>query len=187
MPIDHFNLLAGFYERAGPFRVTKTLLRLLSLSPNSALLDIGGGTGRVAIALRSRVKNVIVLDVSNGMLRRAIGKGLATVHAPAESLPFPGGCMDRILMMDALHHVADQHQTAQELWRVLAPGGRILIIEPDIRKAYVKLIALSEKMLLMRSHFLTGEKICSLFIDPNTKIDVFFDEFNVFLSIIKDH
>ncbi len=149
------------------------------------MLDVGGGTGRVALALRSMVKNVFIVDVSNGMLRRAADKGLAAVHAPAESLPFPAGSVDRIIMMDALHHVKDQRQAAHELWRVLAPGGRILIVEPDIRKAYVKLIALGEKLLLMHSHFLTSQEICALFNEQNVMVEVVFNEFNIFLNISK--
>jgi len=70
---------------------------------------------------------------------------------------------------------------AGELWRVLAPGGRILIVEPDIRKVYAKLIAIGEKLLLMRSHFLTEGEITSLFTAPEVKIGKYTDEFNLFL------
>jgi demethylmenaquinone methyltransferase/2-methoxy-6-polyprenyl-1,4-benzoquinol methylase len=84
-------------------------------------------------------------------------------------------------MMDALHHVRDQHLTASELWRVLTPGGRIVIVEPDIRKPMVKIIALGEKLLLMRSHFLSSGGIASLFRNPDARIGVIFEEFNVFM------
>ena len=180
MPFDHFNLIANFYDRAGQFRVSEPLLGLLSLSPSSLLLDAGGGTGRVAEALRSLVQEVFIVDTSRGMLRLAAGKGLATVCAPAEFLPFPSRSIDRILMMDALHHVLDQRMTARELWRVLAPGGRILIVEPDIRKLSVKVIALGEKLLLMRSHFLSDGEITSLFTAPDIKAGVYFDNSNIF-------
>jgi ubiquinone/menaquinone biosynthesis C-methylase UbiE len=180
MPFDHFNLIAGFYDRAGQFVVNERLLGLLSLRPNQLFLDAGGGTGRAAAALRGRVKAAFVVDTSRGMLQRATSKGLETVCSPVEFLPFPSEVMDRILMMDALHHVKDQHMTASELWRILAPGGRILIVEPDIRKLSVKAIALGEKLLLMRSHFLTSGEISSLFEAPDVKCEVVFDEFNLF-------
>jgi ubiquinone/menaquinone biosynthesis C-methylase UbiE len=180
MPFDYFNWIAGFYDRAGEFIVTERLLGLLSLGSNHLLLDAGGGTGRVALGLRGMVKEVVVLDTSSGMLRSAAGKGLATVCSPVESLPFPSGSIDRILMMDALHHVMNQRMTASEFWRVLAPGGRILIVEPDIRKFSAKVIAIGEKLLLMRSHFLTSGEITALFTASNLKAELFFDEFNVF-------
>jgi demethylmenaquinone methyltransferase/2-methoxy-6-polyprenyl-1,4-benzoquinol methylase len=97
------------------------------------------------------------------MLRQARGKGLAAVCAPAESLPFLKGSFERIIMVDALHHVADQAGTASELWRVLAPGGLLVILEPDIRQLAVKGIALFEKIALMRSHFLPPSEIARLF------------------------
>jgi ubiquinone/menaquinone biosynthesis C-methylase UbiE len=179
MPFDHFGAIAGVYDRAGQFQVSEALAGLLSLSPESRLLDAGGGTGRVATALRSMVKQVFVADISRGMLQRAAGRGLAAVCTPVESLPFPSGSLERVIMVDALHHVLDQRQTARELLRVLAPGGRIVIVEPDIRKFAVKAIAVGEKILLMRSHFLTGEKIAALFTGLQARTGLVYEDFNV--------
>ena len=72
-------------------------------------------------------------------------------------------------MVDALHHVLDSRQTAGELWRVLKAGGKIVIEEPDIRKFAVKLVSLAEKLLLMRSHFLTASAIQNLFPYPHAR------------------
>lgn len=179
MPFDHFDFIAGIYDRSGDFQVSEELSRWLSLSPTFRLLDAGGGTGRVAAALRSMVREVFVADLSRGMLRRAAGKGLTTVCAPAESLPFPSGSFERVIMVDTLHHVIDQSQSAGELFRLLTPGGRIVIVEPDIRKFIVKGIAIGEKVLLMRSHFLSGEEIAALFTDPDANTSLFYERFNV--------
>jgi len=113
------------------------------------------------------------------MTRRAAVKGLSTVCTRAESLPFPSGSFDRVIMVDALHHVIDQHQTAHELFRVLVPGGRILIVEPDIHQFMVRVIAIGEKVLLMRSHFLSGDKIADLFTDLKAKTSVYYEGLNV--------
>lgn len=185
MPFDHFDLIAGFYDRAAQFTPSDMLLDLLAPSPACRLLDAGGGTGRVAAGLRNLVGEAVVADLSSGMLRRAADKGLASVCVPLENLPFPPGAFDRIVMMDALHHVHDQRQTAAELWRVLAPRGRLVIVEPDIRHFAVKLIALGEKLLLMRSHFLDGDRIAALFEDRTARVSVTTDEFNVFVLVEK--
>lgn len=185
MPFNHFDLIAGLYNRTAQFSPSALLLELLALPPEGLLLDTGGGTGRVADALRSLVREVVIADLSQGMLRHAADKGLATVCAPAENLPFASNTFDRIIMVDALHHVLNQRQTVTELWRVLSPGGRIVIIEPDIRKFAVKLIAIGEKMLLMRSHFLSAEKIVELFAYKNTHVQVISDEFNVLVCAEK--
>jgi ubiquinone/menaquinone biosynthesis C-methylase UbiE len=186
MPFDHFGLIAGFYDRVGKFNASEAMLGLLSLTPETLLLDVGGGTGRVAAALRGKAKNVIVTDISRGMLRLSADKDLASVCAPGEALPFSSQSIDRVIMIDALHHVLDQRQTARELWRVLAPNGRILIVEPNIHKISVKGIAIGEKLLLMRSHFLNGEQICSLFKAKDGKIEVLYEDHNVFICAVKN-
>ncbi len=186
MPFDHFNFIAGFYDKAGKFIINDPLDRLLSLAPDCLLLDAGGGTGRVAAVLQSSVREVIVADTSTGMLKQAKAKGLPSVYTPVEMLPFRSGSFNRIIMMDALHHVRDQRQTVRDLWRTLAPGGRIVIVEPDINKTSVKAIAIGEKVLLMRSHFLSGEEIRPLFSDLGALIRIFYERSNVFFVAEKN-
>jgi ubiquinone/menaquinone biosynthesis C-methylase UbiE len=185
MPFNHFDHIAGLYDRFGKFNPGNPLLGLLPLSSKDILLDAGGGTGRVSMALRSLVQETIVVDISRAMLQRAVSKGLAAACAKVESLPFPSASFNKVLMVDALHHVQDQRLAAREFWRILVPGGRILIVEPDIRKFSARLIGLGEKLLLMHSHFLTVEGIKSLFTFPGGKVEVHFDEFNVFFAVEK--
>jgi ubiquinone/menaquinone biosynthesis C-methylase UbiE len=87
--------------------------------------------------------------------------------------------------VDALHHVIDQRHTAHEMYRVLKPGGRIVIEEPDIRTFGVKLIALGEKLLLMRSHFLSPERIVALFSFDSAKTSVHAAEGSAWVVIEK--
>ena len=181
MPFDHFNLIAGLYARIAKFRIRAPLLELLALPCEGRLLDAGGGTGRVAEALRGMVRKTVVADLSRGMLHHAAKKDLATVCAETEQLPFAVGAFDRIIMVDSLHHVRNQRQTIKELWRVIAHGGKMVIIEPDINKLAVKLLAFGEKMLFMRSHFLSAETIASLFPDQQTDVKVIHDEYNVWV------
>jgi demethylmenaquinone methyltransferase/2-methoxy-6-polyprenyl-1,4-benzoquinol methylase len=122
------------------------------------------------------------------MLAESQGKGnLLRVCTHTEVTPFLDGSFKRIIMVDALHHVCDQPQTAQELWRVLAPGGYIVIEEPDLRTFSVKLVAVAEKLALMRSHFLAPEAIAALFDDPNAQVSIETekDGFNAWVIIRK--
>jgi demethylmenaquinone methyltransferase/2-methoxy-6-polyprenyl-1,4-benzoquinol methylase len=165
---SHFNFLAPFYDRAIPFERLEQTLKVLDLPHAGTLLDAGGGTGRVAEALRPHVGSVIVADVSRGMLAQAHQKNLAATSAETERLPFADGTFDRVLMVDALHHVVHQADTVRELYRVLKPGGRLVIEEPDYRTFAVKLIAIGEKLALMRSHFLFPPQIAAL-LPPEAK------------------
>ena len=160
---SHFNILAPFYDRAIPFTRLDQMLKVLDLPHAGSLLDAGGGTGRVADALRPHVGWVVVADVSRGMLSQARLKDLSAASTESEHLPFPDGSFDRVLMVDALHHVRDQAETIRELYRVLKVGGSLVIEEPDIRTFAVKMIAVAEKLALMRSHFLFPSRIAQLF------------------------
>jgi len=169
--LDHFGLVAPLYERFIRPREPQMIWALADLPTSGALLDVGGGTGRVAQFLRGQAAQVVVADLSQKMLREAAKKdGLHPVCSSAEELSFLDESFERIIMVDALHHVHNQRQTADELWRVLRPGGRIVIEEPDVRAFTVKLTALGERLALMRSHFLTPSQIMGLFCYPNARV-----------------
>ncbi len=102
-------------------------------------------------------------DTSKGMTRQARAKGLLAVRGAVEGLPFAHGSFERLLVVDAFHHFADHQAAARELVRVVRPGGRLVIEEPDIRRWPVKLIALAERLLLMRSRFFDAEALIRLF------------------------
>jgi demethylmenaquinone methyltransferase/2-methoxy-6-polyprenyl-1,4-benzoquinol methylase len=156
----HFDLLAGVYDRVIPPPDPARLAELLRLPMDGWLLDAGGGTGRVASIVRPLVGRLVISDLSVPMLGQAQAKGLACpVQAAVEQLPFADGRFDRILVVDALHHFADARLAVAELIRLLKPGGRLLIEEPDIRTFPVKLMALAEKAALMQSHFYSPQRI----------------------------
>jgi SAM-dependent methyltransferase len=182
---DHFNILAPIYDRAIPFSRLALTLQMVNLPVDGNLLDAGGGTGRVAYALRPHVSSALVVDFSMGMLNQAKRKGLAVVLAPAEHLPLDDGAFDRIIMVDALHHVINQPETISELWRVLKPGGRLVIEEPDLRTWQVKVVALVEKLALMRSHFLSPPQIAALF-PHEAKIKIEIEGYNAWVVAEKE-
>ncbi len=181
---SHFNFLAPFYDRAIPFQRLEQTLKVLDLPHAGTLLDAGGGTGRVAEALRLHVGSVIVADVSWGMLSQARQKDLAAASAETERLPFADGIFDRVLMVDALHHVIHQGETVRELFRVLKTGGRLVIEEPDSRTFAVKMIAIAEKLALMRSHFLSPPQIASL-LPPEAKTRIESEDHTAWIIVEK--
>ena len=89
-----------------------------------------GGLGEVGKNMMAYefAGDIIVVDASMGMLRQAGEKdGLLLTCSQTETLPFPDKSFDRVIMVDALHHVNNHQKTAHELWRVLKSGGRIVI------------------------------------------------------------
>jgi len=160
---DHFGIIAPFYDFFLGRRFPQIPASLLKLPTEGLLLDAGGGTGRVAIHFRSLAKNVVLSDLSLPMLLQARFKGgLFPVQAHAERLPFNDNTFDRIVVVDALHHFCDQGQAIQDLIRVLTPGGRMVIEEPDITLFAVKIVAYLENLLRMQSRFLSASEICRI-------------------------
>lgn len=158
--LDHFDVLAPFYERVIPPADPAILRDVLRLPTDGWLLDAGGGTGRASSPLRPLVGNLVVSDPSQPMLQQASARNsLHPVGAYSEGLPFDTASFDRVLVVDALHHFCDQRAAIADLLRVLKPGGRLVIEEPDIGTLPVKLIAAAEKLLLMRSHFYAPAQI----------------------------
>lgn len=170
MPFDHFAAIAPIYARA-TYSKREIMREVAALPVKGRLLDVGGGTGRVAAAIRDLVDEVVIADISLGMLKQTrTDSALRSVCGLSESLPFPDHSFERVIMVDALHHVINHADSAREMFRVLKPGGALVIEEPDIRDFSVKLIALAEKLLLMRSHFLAPRQIMELIKDGEKNI-----------------
>jgi ubiquinone/menaquinone biosynthesis C-methylase UbiE len=187
MPLfDHFDILAPLYDKVIRIKDPVKIVELGGFPVEGVVLDAGGGTGRTSQALVGKAKHFVVLDLSFGMLKKAASKdGLATVNSHTEALPFPEGIFDAVIMVDALHHVCDQAETALELLRVVKPGGRIVIEEPDIGKLPVKIVALLEKLALMRSRFLSPVKITQLYKDQPVFTRIERDSFNAWVVVEK--
>lgn len=163
MPVfDHFGYLSTIYDRLFRRDEASPLRAVADLPVEGRLLDAAGGTGRISAGLVGLAQHITIADESFGMLRQARSKpGLQAVAAHIEALPFPSGCFERVIMVDAYHHLADQPRAMQEMWRTLASGGRLVIEEPDIAVLAVRLVALVERLLLMRSRFRPADDIAA--------------------------
>jgi ubiquinone/menaquinone biosynthesis C-methylase UbiE len=138
---------AAFYDltlwllslgRESAFR--EKVLRLARLSSGEQVLDVGCGTGTLAIAAKRQVGStgtVYGVDASPEMLARAnkkaskAGVEIVLKNALVEALPFPDAQFDVVLSTVMLHHLPGKlrRQCAAEIRRVLKPGGRVLAVD----------------------------------------------------------
>jgi ubiquinone/menaquinone biosynthesis C-methylase UbiE len=123
--------------REGAFR--RSLIQLAGVEPGNSVLDVGCGTGSLAIAAGKAVGaqgRVVGIDPSPEMIGRAQSKArrLANVSfqiGTAQELPFPDASFDVVLNTFVVHQLPHDslHQAKLETARVLRPGGRLLIVD----------------------------------------------------------
>src|SRR4030042_381092 len=185
-PFNHFDFLAPIYDRFFHAKDLTQLSRLVGLPVSGRLLDAGGGIVGKSHPLLKLVTDIVIADSSKGMLTQSAKKnGLITVCSESEKLPFGDESFERVIMVDAYHHVSEYRVTADELWRVVKPGGRIVIEEPDIRRMPIKIMAIIEKLALMRSHFIAPHEIAATFQYHNAKIIMEYEESVAWIVINK--
>jgi len=116
------------------------LAELARLAPGEAVLDVGCGTGSLALAAKRRVGaagTVVGVDASPEMIALAQRKAaradseVTFRNGVAERLPFPDGTFDVVLATLMLHHLPAplRRECAREAVRVLKPGGRVLAVD----------------------------------------------------------
>lgn len=118
----------------------KFTINQASIRPGHKVLDIAGGTGDLAKAFSLKVGStgqVVLADINEKMLAqgrdRLMNEGIvgniAFVQADAENLPFPNDYFDCISIAFGLRNVTDKMSALRSMYRVLKPGGKVLILE----------------------------------------------------------
>lgn len=106
-------------------------VKALNLKPGERVLDVAAGTGTSSKALAKTGAEVVALDFSPGMVAegRKRNPGIDFVEGDAEALPFPPSSFDAVTISFGLRNVNNPHVALGEMYRVLKPGGRIVICE----------------------------------------------------------
>jgi SAM-dependent methyltransferase len=131
-----FDLWSLVYDAPGVQRVTyrpvhDAVVRALRADPPARILDVGCGTGRLALRLSREIPRARVTgcDFSRGMLRHAQARAgsPAWVQGDAGRLPFADGSFEAVVSTEAFHWFPDPELALASFHRVLATRGRLLI------------------------------------------------------------
>ncbi len=131
----------------------KFAVELAAVRPGQRVLDVAGGTGDLTLRFAQQVGEqgeVILSDINADMLNmgrdrlldQGIGAKIRYVQANAECLPFADNSFDVITIAFGLRNVTHKEQALASMWRVLKPGGRLLVLEfskvklPGLRQIY---------------------------------------------------
>ena len=121
--------------------------------PGHQVLDLAGGSGDLSRLFAQRIGDqglVVISDINGEMLSRGrdrlidsgCSNNVAVVQANAESLPFESGRFDIVSIAFGLRNVTNKLAALDEMYRMLRPGGRALILEfselkiPALQEAY---------------------------------------------------
>ena len=114
----------------------EAMLAAADLRGDERVLDVGAGAGHTALAFAPRVASVLAIDLTPSMLeegrRLASERGIANIafeRGDAEHLPVPDGAFDIVTCRYAAHHFPHPEAAVREWARVLAPGGRVLLVD----------------------------------------------------------
>jgi ubiquinone/menaquinone biosynthesis C-methylase UbiE len=132
----HFDAIAEHYEKLGFVHVSaRRLIELSDLQTGTRVLDVGTGTGLVALAasnLVGRTGRVVGVDFSSEMLVQARANATSAdleriefVQGDAEHLEFADSSFDVALFASSLFFMPDMSKAILEAYRVLVPGGLI--------------------------------------------------------------
>jgi demethylmenaquinone methyltransferase/2-methoxy-6-polyprenyl-1,4-benzoquinol methylase len=138
----------------------RELAARLDRRPDQHVLDVATGTADVILSLldnSTRVSHAVGMDMAGGMLALAATKiagrqrhqSVNLLRADACDLPFADGCFDAVTIAFGIRNVTDVATALGEIYRVLRPGGRILVLE----------FSLPDKRLVRRVYLLYFRKI----------------------------
>ena len=133
-----FDKVAAGYDRTnailsgGNAALWRTAtVKAIAPQPGEKILDIAAGTGTSAKAIAKSGAEVVALDFSPGMVAQGRKRhpDLAFVEGDAEALPFPPSSFDAVTISFGLRNVNNPQLALGEMYRVLKPGGRVVICE----------------------------------------------------------
>ena len=149
----------------------EAIFGLASISPGERVLDIGCGTGIYTLAASQRGAWVIGLDASTEMVRAArkklqsAGRPPRLVVASAESLPFRAERFDLIIGVTSLCFVARPEDALSQAWRVLKPGGCLVLGELNRHSPWAwfrRIKGLFTETIYSKAHFWGPQELVEL-------------------------
>jgi ubiquinone/menaquinone biosynthesis C-methylase UbiE len=120
--------------------ITEKTIRIMDMRPGERVLDLGCGAGWATRLLARLVADgpegfgqVVGIDVSDEMIRRARAgskdfENILYAWGSAQEIPWEENFFDKMLSVESFYYYADQDHALQEIYRVMAPHGRLFIL-----------------------------------------------------------
>ena len=134
----YFDAVAGrLGKKYCPGRSWEAVGRLLlTLAPRQVYADLGAGEGLISQLLAARAKKVIAVDhsprmveVGRDLAKRSGLKNLEYRQGDMEQPPIRPGSVDVAILSQALHHAVHPPRAMEAAWKILRPGGTLLVLD----------------------------------------------------------
>lgn len=126
--------------RIAPFRfhlATRSICQELAIKPEDKVLEVGSGLGILGNEIKKltgALFNFIGIDICADSVSQSQNL-ITSIRADAVNLPFAGNSFSKIISTDVFEHITNAPKTAQEIFRVLKPGGMAFIVIADPSEA----------------------------------------------------
>jgi len=108
-----------------------------SLQPHDVVLDIASGSGDGTATLAGKCRTIVGCDLDAGVVEEASARGIPNATFEVQdgcALSYPDAFFSTIVSSNTLEHVADDEAMLRSFYRVLQPGGRLILETPLLRK-----------------------------------------------------
>lgn len=154
-----------------------------NIDEHDIVVDIGGGTGKLAKYICNSCKTVYVLDESEQMLSMVNqGKNLVCIRGNALKTPFEDNSIDIVILSDVFHHIKEQKDLIVEINRILKYGGKIVMMDFNRKHIKAKLLRAFEFTLFGRLFFKTKDEVRGL-LEECFYIQRFYDKGYYFIFV----
>jgi len=187
--IKQFDKWAPIYDRYlfFPFVfANRRIIEILKQDKFRSILDVGCGTGILLNYLNSRNEDIELngLDISPEMARLSrekLGESANIIVGSSENIPFEKEKFEIVTCSTSFHHYANPQKSVDEMYRVLKPGGKLIILDPfldgKIRKMICNVLNLlfqEKDVKMFRSFELKELFINAGFINVNQRVFSFY-------------
>ncbi|HLA43885.1 MAG TPA: class I SAM-dependent methyltransferase [Aggregatilineales bacterium] len=130
---DHFEETYDVFTPASKARIIDMAVSKGHFQRGQIIADLGCGAGVFTKELHERGLQVFGMDISSGLakLARASMPDVAFLVGDLEFMPVKSNSLDAIMLMGVIHHFPEPVRMAQEIFRILKPGGRFVAFDPN--------------------------------------------------------
>jgi SAM-dependent methyltransferase len=134
MPIDVTDLRSFYSSSLGEVArraVHKIVRQRFSNCSGYSILGVGYATPYLDVFREEAVRVLAFMPAEQGVMNWPLSGVSSSALVETTAIPLPNSCIDRALVVHALEITDHPHQLLSEIWRILTPGGRVIVAVPS--------------------------------------------------------